>query len=155
MFNHRMMFAAGTALIALAASGYASEKPIRRADLPSAVQKTAAEQSKGATVRRYVKDNEDGRLEYEVEMTADGHSKDISIAPDGMLLEIEEQVELNSLPAKVEQGLQSRAGRGTITKVESITKHGKVVAYEAQVRTSGKHSEIQVGPDGRRLNHEE
>jgi len=46
-------------------------------------------------------------------------------------------------------------GGGKIGKVESITKQGKVVAYEAHVTTNGKRSEIQVGPDGRPLAHEE
>jgi len=42
-----------------------------------------------------------------------------------------------------------------ILKVESITKKDKLVAYEAQVDTSGKKSEVQVGPDGKPLDHEE
>ena len=88
-------------------------------------------------------------------MVVNGHSKDVSIAPDGRLLEIEEQVELSQLPPGVRDGLQNKAGKGTITKVELITKNGKVVAYEAQVRTSGRHSEIQVGPNGEPLSHEE
>lgn len=134
---------------------YAAEKPVSRAELPQAVRKTADEQSKGATIKRFVKDNEDGQLEYEAEMVVNGHSKDVSIAPDGRLLEIEEQVELDQLQPVVQEGLKSRAGRGTITKVESITKKGNIVAYEAQVRTNGRHSEIQVGPDGKPLSHEE
>ena len=40
-------------------------------------------------------------------------------------------------------------------KVESLTKHDQLVAYEAQVTTGGKKSEIQVGPDGGRLTHPE
>ena len=62
---------------------------------------------------------------------------------------------LETLPAEVRQGLQGKAGRGTIAKVESITKSGKVVAYEAQVRTASRHKEIQDGPDGKALDHEE
>jgi hypothetical protein len=34
-------------------------------------------------------------------------------------------------------------------------KRGSLVAYEAQVQTSGKHSENQVGPAGEPLAHEE
>jgi uncharacterized membrane protein YkoI len=149
-----MVFCA-TILVASAAASSASEREVRHADLPAAVQKTAQEQSKGAVIRRYVKDNEDGQLEYEVEMTIDGHSKDVAIAPNGKLLEVEEQVNLDSLSAAVRQGLQKKAGKGAITKVESITKKGQIVAYEAQVQTAGKHSEIQVGPDGQALQHEE
>lgn len=137
------------------ASAGAAEKRIAKKDLPAAVQKTADEQAQGATVRGYTKDNEDGQLEYEVEMTVDGHSKDVSIAPDGTVLEVEEQVMLDSLPPQAHSALTTRAGKGKITKVESITKHGKIVAYEAQVMTAGRHSEIQVGPNGERLNREE
>jgi uncharacterized membrane protein YkoI len=152
--RNNMVFCA-TILIASAGISYASEHAVRLADMPAAVQKTAREQSKGAAIKRYVKDNEDGNLEYEVEMTIDGHSKDVAIAPDGKLLEVEEQVNLDTLPAAVREGLQRKAGKHAITKVESIRKNGQIVAYEAQVRTAGKHSEIQVGPDGQALQHEE
>ena len=152
-FKTEVLF--GVACIVFGTLGYAAEKPVSRAELPPAVQKTADELSKGATVKRFVKDNEDGQLEYEMEMIANGHSKDVSIAPDGRLLEIEEQVELSQLLSEVQKSLQGKAGKGTITKVESITKNGKVVAYEAQVRTNGRHSEIQVGPNGETLSHEE
>ena len=74
---------------------------------------------------------------------------------DGSIVEIEEQVSLDSLPAEVKAGLQAKAGTGKILKVESITKKDKLVAYEAKVEANGKKTEIQVGPDGKPLNHEE
>ena len=144
MISRKVAVFCATIFLASAALGNASEQPVKQADLPAAVRNTAQEQSQGAVIKHFVKDNEGGQLEYEVEMAIGGHSKDVSIAPDGRLLEIEEQVKLESLPADVRQGLHSRAGRGAITKVESLTKKGQLVAYEAQVRTSGKHSEIQV-----------
>jgi hypothetical protein len=55
----------------------------------------------------------------------------------------------------VKAGLQAKAGEGKIVKVESLTKHDKIVAYEANVQSAGKTSEIQVGPDGQPLEHEE
>lgn len=134
---------------------YGAEKKISQSELPASVQKTAQEQSRGATIKGYSKDSENGQVEYEVEMIADGHSKDVSIAPDGRVLEIEEQVQLNALPAFVQQALKKKAGSGKITKVESLMKGGKLVAYEAQVKRDGKHKEIQVGPDGNTLDHEE
>ena len=53
-----------------------------------------------------------------------------------------------SLPAVVREGLQKAAGAGTITKVESLTKHGELVAYEAQLRTSSKRSVNRPGIAG-------
>ena len=55
----------------------------------------------------------------------------------------------------MKDGLQPKAGQGKLVEVESITKHDKRVAYEAKVVTGGKKSEVQVGPDGRPLGHEE
>jgi len=143
--------------IAVASTLFAQEqeKKIQRSELPAAVEKTVAEQSKGATIKGFSQERENGQTYYEAEMMVNGHSKDVLIDANGNIAEVEEQVSLDSLPAAVKGGLQSKAGNGTITKVESLTKHDKLVAYEAQVKTAGKRSEIQVGPDGKPLDHEE
>ncbi len=140
---------------AMTARAAAQERSVKRADLPPAVQKTADAQSAGATVRGYSSETEDGQLEYEVAMTVKGHGRDVTIGPDGSIIEIEEEIALDSLPAPVREGLQQRAGSGKIGKVESLTKHGAIVAYEAHVTTGAKRSEVQVGPDGKPLAHEE
>jgi hypothetical protein len=84
-----------------------------------------------------------------------GHTKDVTIDPQGNLLEVEEQVQPDALPPNVLSGLRAQAGKGSITKIESLMKHGKIVAYEAQVSTGKKHAEIQIGPDGQKLDREE
>jgi len=98
---------------------------------------------------------EKGKRLYEAELIVNGHSKDISMDANGKIVEIEEEVSMDSLPANVKQSLTQSAGAGTITKVESLTKEGKLVAYEAVVKTGTKRSEIQVGPDGKKLVHPE
>ena len=141
-----MLFATGS---------LAQEKKIKRADLPAAVEKTVASESQGATIRGFSQEIENGQTYYEAQMVVHGHSKDILVDKNGAVVEVEEQVMLESLPATVREGLQTRVGKSKLVKVESITKHDRLVAYEAQVMTDGKRSEIQVGPDGRRLDHEE
>jgi hypothetical protein len=133
----------------------AQEKKIKRSDLPSAVEKMVAAESKGATIRGFAQEMEDGQLRYEAELMVNGHSKDVAMDASGAIVEVEEQVAIDSLPAAVKDGLQAKAGKGKLVKVESIVKHDKLVAYEAQVMTDGKRSEVQVGPDGKPLDHEE
>ena len=149
-------------LVAVTASGLllagiasAQEKKIKRSDLPPAVEKTVAAQSEGATIKGFSTEKEKGETFYEAEMVVNGHSKDVLIAADGTVVEVEEQVAMDSLSAEVKAGLQAKAGAGKILKVESLTKKGKLVAYEAKVETNGKKSEIQVGPDSKPLDHEE
>ena len=143
------------AALSLATTILAQERKIQRADLPPAVEKTVAAQTQGATIKGFSQEKENGQTFYEAETTVNGHSKDITIDANGAVAEIEEQVAFDSLPAAVKAGLQAKAGDGKIVKVESLTKHDKLVAYEAKVQTARKKKEIQVGPDGRPLDHEE
>src|SRR5215467_10720744 len=137
-------------------AGQEHEKKIQRTDLPSPVERTVAAQSQGATIKGFSKEKENGQTYYEAEMMVSGHSKDVLIDKDGGVVEIEEQVAFDSLPPAVREGLQSKAGQGKIVKVESLTKHDKLVAYEAKVQAdSNKKKEVQVGPDGKPLDHEE
>lgn len=133
----------------------AQEKKITRAQLPAAVEKTVARESQGATINGFATETENGKRLYEVELTVDGHSKDISMDKNGDIIEIEEEVAMDSLPAAVQEGLRKAAGAGTIGKIESLTKRGKLVAYEGHVKTGTKRSEIQVGPNGEKLDHPE
>lgn len=152
-YNYLVAFASGFLLLACNAA--AQEKKIKRSDLPPAVEKTVAAQSAGATIRGFSTEKENGQTLYEAEMTVNGHSKDVSMTADGAIVEVEEQVALDSLSPEVKAGLQAKAGKGKILKVESLTKKDKLVAYEAKIDTNGKKTEIQVGPNGKPLDHEE
>jgi uncharacterized membrane protein YkoI len=137
-------------LFLFAAVGESKEVRVKMSDLPPAVQNTVkAEQSKGATVRGFAKDTENGKIEYEAELTVNGHGKDISMDSSGKILEVEEQVTLRSIPEAARSAIQNGAGGGRITKVEAVSRgSGPVEAYEAQVIKAGKHSEVRVAPDG-------
>src|ERR1700676_1086119 len=151
--NHKMCLLIGS--LVLVGSAFAQEKKIKRSELPAVVEKTVVEQSKGATIRGFNEEKENSQTTYEVEMVVNGHSKDVQIDAHGVVIEVEEEVSMAALPAEVRGGLQAKAGKGKVAKVESITKRDKLVAYEAQVVTDGKKSEVQVGPDGKPLDHEE
>jgi uncharacterized membrane protein YkoI len=151
--NHKICLLVGSLM--LVGSAFAQEKKIKRSELPAAVEKTVVEQSKGATIRGFNEEKENGQTTYEVEMVVNGHSKDVQMDANGVVIEVEEQVSMDALSAEIKTGLQARAGKGKIIKIESIVKKEKLVAYEAQVMTDGKKSEVQVGPDGKPLDHEE
>ena len=144
------------ATAALSGMCVAQEKRIERSALPAAVARTVDQETRGATVKGFSTEREHGKQVYEAETVIDGHTRDIEIAPDGTLNEVEEEVAFGSLPEGVKQGLTSKAAGAKITKVESLTKGGKLVAYEATtLTTGGKRGEVQVGPEGGSLKHEE
>jgi hypothetical protein len=143
-----------TALL-IATASIAQERKIKRSDLPPAVEATVAAESEGATIKGFSVEKEDGKIFYEAEMVINGHSKDILMDVNGAIVEVEEEVAIGDLPAEVKTGLLARVGNAKITKVESLTKKGQLVAYEAHTLKDGKKSEVQVGPDGKPLAHEE
>jgi hypothetical protein len=151
----RQALLASAFTLAFTLGAMAQEKRIEQSSLPPAVQKTVQEQSRGATVKGFSTEIEHGRRVYEAEMMISGHTKDIEIAEDGTLNEIEEEVAYDSLPGNVQKALTAKAAGAKITKVESLTKHGTLVAYEAATIKGTKKGEIQVGPDGGKLSHEE
>ncbi|HWY02433.1 MAG TPA: hypothetical protein VNX60_02100 [Candidatus Acidoferrum sp.] len=147
--------AAATMLFPIFLFSQEQEKKIPRSDLPPAVEKTVAEQSKNAEIRGFSEEKENGQTFYEAELIVNGHSKDVLVDGNGTMVEVEEQVPIESLPPAVREGLQAKAGSGKLIKVEKLTKKDKLVAYEAKVLTNGKKSEVQVGPEGKPLDHEE
>ena len=133
--------AAVTVLLSIFVIAQDQEKKIRRSDLPPVVEKAVAEQSKGATIRGFSQDKENGQTYYDAELMVNGHTKDVLGDANGSLVEVEEQISTESLPAAVCQRLQGKAGRGKLVKVETLTKMDQLV--------------VQVGPDGKALDHEE
>ena len=151
----RHVFLATACTVAFSLGALAQEKKIEQSSLPPAVQKKVQEESQGATIKGFSTEREHGKKVYEAEMMVNGHTKDIQIAQDGSLNEIEEEVAFDELPTDVQTSLTARAAGAKITKVESLTKHDKLVAYEAATLRGAKKGEIQVGPDGGKLSHEE
>jgi len=141
--------------LAMVSAAQAQERKIKRAQLPPAVEKAVAEQTQGATIKGFSTEIEKGKRVYEVAMTISGHGKDILVDSKGNVIEVEEEVAMDSLSQPVKDGLTKAAGAGTISKIESLTKNGALVAYEAVVKRGAKHSEIQVGPNGEKLAHPE
>ena len=146
---------AAIACLFLAFSAIPQERKIKRSDLPTAVEKTVAAQSSGASIQGFSEEREKGQTLYEAEMTVKGHSKDILMDADGVIVEVEEQVAMDELPNEVQDALRTNVRKGKIVTVESITKYDRLVAYEATILSNGGRSEIQVDPHGKPLRHEE
>jgi hypothetical protein len=143
-----------TAVLLTASMGFADTK-VERSQLPPAVEKTVQQETQGATIKGFSKETENGVLEYEAETVVNGHTRDLAIGKDGTLLEVEEEVALDSLSQPVQSALAARAHGAKITKVEALHKKGALVAYEAATLKGTHHGEIQVGPEGQALSHEE
>ena len=124
----------------------AAEKKIQMKDLPAAVQKAVQqEEARGATVKSIVAEKEGGKTMYEVETMVSGRSRDLIFDATGKIVEVEEEVSIDAVPAPVKAALEAA---GKVIKVETLTKGAKVT-YEAQIEKNG--TEIAVDAAGKRV----
>jgi hypothetical protein len=137
----------GLALLSLAVAATAAEKPMKLRDLPPAVQKAMQEETKGAQVKGYAQETENGKVLYEVETKRDGRARDISFDSTGAVVSVEEEVPLESLPPAARAAIEKAAVGGRIGLVEKVTEDG-AVKYEAHVTKGAKKSEVVVKADG-------
>jgi uncharacterized membrane protein YkoI len=127
---------------------FAAEKKIQSKDLPPAVQKAVPAETKGAEIKGYNQETEKGKTFYEVETVLNGKSRDLLFDASGALVEVEEEVALDSIPSAAKAAIEKRAASGKVDKVESVTK-GQSVSYEAEITSkTGKRSEVAVKADG-------
>lgn len=135
-------------VLLLSAGIAAADTAMPFSQLPLPVQTSAKKELKGARILGAGSEMDGGRMTYEVQTKLNGKSRDLSFDANGNLLEIEQQVDLDNLPAKAKAALQARVKQGKIERVESVTA-GKSVSYEATIMTQdGRRSEIAVNKDG-------
>jgi hypothetical protein len=127
----------------------AAQEHKQRIKVPSAVQKTVDEQSQGAQIRGLSKEIENGKTQYELELTINGRSKDMLIDPNGEILEVEESIPLETLTPAVRAEIEKNVGQAKLLRLESVTRGGALTGYEATISRAGKKSSIEMGPDGK------
>ena len=136
------------AVFALATITLTADTKVKMEDLSPALQKVVKEQTENATLVGLSKEREKGKTMYEVETKVNGKSRDVLLDANGAVIDIEEEVDLSSVPAGAKAAIEKNAAGGTIKKVESVT-HGSAVSYEAAIKTNaGKNIEINVNADG-------
>ena len=132
----------------LCATAFAAETKVKIEDLPAPVQNTIKEQTKDVTLVGVTKEKEGGKIVYELETTANGKARDLTMDATGAIISVEQEVDLEAVPAAAQAAIQKKAAGGKITKVETVTK-GSVLYYEtAYTSKSGKKAEYSVNADG-------
>jgi uncharacterized membrane protein YkoI len=123
-------------------------------ETPPAVQRTIKAHLGNGKLGDIYRLLEDGEISYSVELTRDGKSADLSVAPDGKLQS--EQVALEDTPEAVQKTIQEKLGDGKVVRIDKSfeLKHG-VFPYEIEARKDGKPFKFSVGPKGRFLGTDE
>ena len=112
---NRTRIIAGIALgLIMTVGAQAEEKKIKQSNLPPAVQKTAGENSAGATVTGYTSDKVEGVMVYQMNLKSDGRARSVVMDTDGTVVSVEQEVCVGRTPGVGPEGLLRRAGQGQV-----------------------------------------
>jgi len=140
--------------------GMLSSAHARARRLPPKAAKAVKKAFPNAKIVDTELENENGVKLYEVTVVDDDRRFEVTVSPQGTLVEIENDVPVKDLPGPVVKTVAKHAKGGRITEAEkvearAVVKAGKLVKldkprtfYEIEVRKGGKELEINVLPDG-------
>ena len=143
----KIMFLLSSLALCAAVAAEKGETRVALKDLPPAVQKTVAEQTRNAKVIGISKEEENGKAVFEVETKVNGKGRDMLIDSAGAVVEVEQEIDMAALPNAARGALLKLSEGGKITKVEALTKGGKTT-YEAAIKKNGKTTEATVTAEG-------
>lgn len=139
--------------LAMVGIGFAAvltaQSKLKLEELPAPVQETVRNETKGVTLSGISKEVEKGKTFYEVETKSGGKTRTLLVDAAGKITAVEEEVDINAVPAAARQEIEKKATGGQIKRVEMVMSPGAVSPYyEAVVETKGKTSEVSVNANG-------
>ena len=122
-----------------------AQKGLTLADLPEAARAALEELSGGAPIKDVEREREHGALVYEAEWTVDGADHEACVTEDGALVEIEEEVSFDTVPAAVRAAVIQHFGADAKVEVEKKT----IIAYEVEAMVGGHEKSVLILPTGK------
>jgi uncharacterized membrane protein YkoI len=163
MKRRRWRFVGFIVLVGIAVCVVAYAGKCKEVSLPDAVKAAIDALYPQATIEE-AKEEEEGLKVYEVELEQNGQEVELTVAPDGTIVEVETEVAMDSLPAAVAAALAQAAEGAEVKEVSQEVTYWVVIlkkldapetTYEAELIKDGKKSEIEVAADGTILEQSE
>jgi uncharacterized membrane protein YkoI len=137
----------------------AGEKPVQESDVPNPALEAVKKKYPKATLKRFAREEEDGKTFYEVTIETGGTKMDVVVTPEGKIAVEEETIVPAGLPVDVKHALDGSKYKGwTIKKAERIVHDEKTeeAQYEVYVvQADGQaRAEVLLDRSGRILEEE-
>lgn len=142
-------------LIALGVAN-ANAKEVSKDQVPKAVLEAFEKAYPNAEEIEFEKEMVEGKVVYEVEYKENGKEFEITYDADGVILQIEETLDVKALPEPIIQAISKAYPKATIEDAERvINPDGTVAAYEVGIKAEGKKLELELDASGKILKTEQ
>lgn len=136
----------------LDASAENSSKSVSLQQIPAAARRTIQDESGRATLGEIQPGEEDGKKTYTVNLTEDGHERELVVAEDGTLLS--KEVTLEETPPPVRLTIQAQLRQGTLESIARTTDQDDIDYEVTMTNKDGTERSFTVGLDGKLLSVE-
>jgi len=125
-----------------------AERKVTEAEVPAAALAALKKLAAGAEITEFTEEIEYGHTFYEGSWKSPaGANMDVLVTPTGDLVEIEEQVGIEVVPAAALKAARKAAGKDTKLEFEKKT----MILYEVKFEKDKARHELLLTPDGRRV----
>jgi len=148
--NLRFNSLAALSLVCIAGLGIAAaarmdnETEIKLADLPEAARAVVTKAAPASSIKKIVKETDEGVTVYEIEFTDAGVECSMDVSPTGDVLATERSVGQDKLPAPAVAALKLEFPGATMKDANIVVK----TFYEVTVVIDGKMREVKVDAVG-------
>jgi hypothetical protein len=140
-------FISVTVLLLTVVGLYAEEAKIKPKELPAAVLTAFKQAYPDASIKGASKEEENGQTVYEIESKDGKHSRDLVYSAEGKILEVEEVINFDQLPAAVQQAIKAKYPDAKVEKAEKISKDA-VVEFEVKLEQGEEDIIMILEPSG-------
>ena len=116
-------------------------------DLPAAVKDAFAKSYPNGKIIGAGKEYEKGKTTYEVESMDGTTRRDLIYNPDGTVVEIEEVIDVKTLPEAVTAALTKQFKKFEVKGAEKLTR-GETMEYELVIKVGKKQYEVSTDAQG-------
>ena len=95
----------------------------------------------------YTSEKVDGAMVYTMDLVASGLTRGIVMDSQGNVLSTQQEVAWSELPADIQKNFTNVSSKGKLGAVSTVSKNGKIVAYEAVLVVKGERNHVRVKPN--------
>jgi uncharacterized membrane protein YkoI len=127
--------------------GRQSDEQVAIENVPLAVMDAVKQAVPEGKLTKAKRKTENGQPVYDLDGKAAELDFDMLIAPDGKVVELNQQIKAESLPAAVADGLKQAAPEATVKHIEKQSRGNRVI-YEFKLQLAGQKLTIELSEDG-------
>jgi hypothetical protein len=137
----------------LVIAGVSSGKDVSLSELPEAVRVTIKRETKGFEIEDIDRDNDDGKVVYEVEAeSADGRRTEFVVAQDGSLIKLDGQLRSEDLPGPIAQAVSKAVGDVVFFRIRRRVTPTEKLNYYIEADTEKTEINLRIAGDGSIIN---